>query len=252
MFSLNALAATPQFTSFTYQGKLSANGQPANGHFDMVFRLYDAESGGAPVGNAYMATQQTVVNGVFAIDLGFPGVPFDGQQYWIQATVGTQDLTPRQPVNSVPVAQYALTSPASDFADFYALMPPDNAATVGVGSDVQFPQDGPKSPNAAVTRTSDGTFQLRSIGTYQVMFQVSVNEPGQLVLTLNGTDLGETVVGRATGTSEIVGMALVQTTVVNSILSVRNPAGNSTALTITPLAGGTRPVSAHLVITRLN
>lgn len=29
------------------------------------------------------------------------------------------------------------------------------------------------------------------------------------------------------------------------------PVGNSAALTITPLAGGTRPVSAHLVITQI-
>ena len=29
------------------------------------------------------------------------------------------------------------------------------------------------------------------------------------------------------------------------------PAGNAAALTITPLAGGTRPVSAHLVITQI-
>jgi hypothetical protein len=74
---------------------------------------------------------------------------------------------------------------------------------------------------------------------------------GQLILTLNGADLAYTVAGRPTGTNQIVGMALVQTTVVNSILSVRNPAGNSTALTITPVAGGTRSVSAHQVITRL-
>jgi predicted Abi (CAAX) family protease len=78
-----------------------------------------------------------------------------------------------------------------------------------------------------------------------------VSEAGQLILTLNDADLAYTVVGRATGTSQIVGMALVQTTTVNSILTVRNPAGNATALTITPLAGGTRPISAHLVITRI-
>jgi len=72
---------------------------------------------------------------------------------------------------------------------------------------------------------------------------VSVDEAGQLILTLNGADLSYTVVGRATGTSKIVGMALVQTTVINSILTVRNPAGESTALTITPSAGGTWSVS---------
>ena len=84
-----------------------------------------------------------------------------------------------------------------------------------------------------------------------MLFQVSVDEAGQLLLTLDGVDLPYTVVGRATGTTQIVGMALVETTSINGVLTVRNPAGNSTALTITPLAGGTRPVSAHLVITRL-
>jgi hypothetical protein len=129
-------------------------------------------------------------------------------------------------------------------------MPPDNAATVGIGTDVSFPQDGPSSATA-IARTSASLFKLSAIGVYQVMFQVSVTEPGQLTLTLNGSDLAYTAVGRATGTSQIVGMSLVTTTVVNSLLSVRNPASNSTALTITPIAGGTRAVSAHLVITQI-
>ena len=136
------------------------------------------------------------------------------------------------------------------FADFFALMPGDNAATVGIGTDVSFPQNGPSSISA-ITRTGASAFNLSGVGTYQVMFQVSVNEPGQLNLTLNGADLPSTVVGRATGTTQIVGMSLVTTTVINSILTVRNPAANSTALTITPIAGGTRSVSAHLVITQV-
>ena len=129
-------------------------------------------------------------------------------------------------------------------------MPPDNAATVAPGTDVSFPQDGPSS-SLDITRTGPSSFNLALIGTYQILFQVSVDEAGQLILTLNGLDLEYTVVGRATGTSQIVGMAIVTTTSINSILTVRNPAGNSTALTITPFAGGTRPVSAHLVITQL-
>ena len=136
------------------------------------------------------------------------------------------------------------------FADFFALMPPDNAATVAPGTDVSFPQDGPTS-GTAIARTGPSTFNLLTIGTYQVLFQVSVDEAGQLILTLNGADLAYTVVGRATGTSQIVGLALVTTTAINLLLTVRNPAGESTALTITPLAGGTRPVSAHLVITQI-
>ena len=129
-------------------------------------------------------------------------------------------------------------------------MPPDNAETVEPGTDVSFPENGPIA-NTNIGRLSPSSFNLAPVGTYQILFQVSVTEAGQLILTLNGQDLDYTVVGRDTGTSQIVGMALVTTTDVNSVLTVRNPLGNAAALTITPLAGGTRPVSAHLVITQI-
>lgn len=35
-------------------------------------------------------------------------------------------------------------------------------------------------------------------------------------------------------------------------LWIRNPSGESTALTITPVSGGVNPVSAHIIITRLH
>ena len=101
---------------------------------------------------------------------------------------------------------------------------------------------------SSITRTGASTFQLSAIATYNVSFVVSVSEAGQLGLSLNGALLPYTVNGRATGTSQIVGQALVTTTVLNEILRVENPAGESTALTVTPLAGGTDPVSATLVI----
>ena len=103
------------------------------------------------------------------------------------------------------------------------------------------------SPEAALD-----TFVLPDIGTYRVAFFVSVSEAGQLQLSLNATALPYTVYGRATGTSQIAGEALVATTTTNSVLSVVNPSGNSTALTITPLAGGAQPVAASLIIEQLS
>ena len=129
-------------------------------------------------------------------------------------------------------------------------MPGDNADTVAAGTDVDFPQDGPNS-GTGISRASASAFTLADPGTYLVQFQVSVTEPGQLVLTLNGAELPYTVVGRATGTSQIVGIALVTTATENAVLTVRNPEGTANALTITPLAGGTEPVSAHLTILQL-
>lgn len=152
-----------------------------------------------------------------------------------------------------PIGETGPQGPAGTvlgYASFYALMPPDNADTVAPGTDVSFPQDGPNS-GADILRAGADSFTLVQPGVYQVLFQVSVTEAGQLLLTLNGADLAYTVAGRATGTSQIVGMAMVETTAANSLLTVRNPDGTADALTITPLAGGTRPVSAQLIITRL-
>lgn len=131
-------------------------------------------------------------------------------------------------------------------ADFYAIMPNDNVITIAPGTDVAFPQDGVNT-NTNVTRVSDYTFNVAEIGTYLVQFQVSVTEAGQLCLALNGVEEPFTVVGRATGTSQLVGNCLIKTVAENTIVSVRNPASETTALTITPIAGGTNPVSAHLV-----
>ena len=169
-----------------------------------------------------------------------------------QGPVGeTGPAGPQGPVGETgPAGPQGPAGGVLNYADFYALMPPDNAATVAPGTDVSFPQDGPTS-GAGITRSGPSAFTLAEIGTYQVLFQVSVTEAGQLILTLNGEDLAYTVAGRATGASQIVGMAIVETTVINSVLTVRNPEGTAESLTITPLAGGTRPVSAHLVITQI-
>lgn len=165
----------------------------------------------------------------------------------------TGSVGPTGPAGATgPTGPAGLTGPSgtTEFAQFYALMPPDNATTVAVGSAVDFPNDGPRSAGP-ISRTGDSTFELGEIGVYRVSFGVSVDEAGQLMLSLDGTELDYTVVGRATGTSQIVGESLVQTTSADSVLEVVNPTGNATALTITPFAGGAKPVSASLVIQRL-
>ena len=134
-------------------------------------------------------------------------------------------------------------------ADFYALMPDDNSATIATGTAVSFPQDGPII-GSNISRISGSVFNLAAVGIYLVSFNVSVTEAGQLVIVINSVEVPYTVVGRATGTSLISETCLIQTVSPNSTLSVHNPAGESTALTVTPLAGGANAVSAHLTITR--
>ena len=138
----------------------------------------------------------------------------------------------------------------SEYAEFFALAPPDNATTVPPGTSVSFPQDGPSS--GTIVRTGTSSITLPEVGIYRVSFSVPVMEAGQLIVVLDDMELAYTVVGRSTGTTTIGGESLVQTTVANSVLTIRNPPGNNNALTITPLAGGSRPVASTLIIEQLD
>lgn len=145
--------------------------------------------------------------------------------------------------------KWSLLGSITTFAEFYALMPGDNTATIAAGSPIQFPQNG--LSNGIITRINASQFNIPAVGIYLVDWQVSIAEAGQLILQLNGTDIPTSVVGRATGTNQISGHTMIMTTSPNSILQVVNPSGNPVALTINPTAGGTRAVTANLVITRI-
>ena len=136
------------------------------------------------------------------------------------------------------------------FADYYDLIAEGETVTVAPGANVDFSLAGAAGGNG-ITRTGAGTYLLSAVGSYLVLFEVGVEEAGQLVLTLNGAELPYTVAGVASTESQIVGMSIVTTTVANSTLTVQNPASDTTTLTLTPVAGGTMPVSAHLTIIRL-
>jgi hypothetical protein len=125
---------------------------------------------------------------------------------------------------------------------------PDYSIPVPVGSAVPFPQAGPT--NGAATAASSSTFNLPLAGDYEVKWQVSVTEAGQLQVALGGAGLPDTVVGRATGTNQIVGSTIITATA-GQVLSIINPPGNAAALTVTPDAGGNTPVTATLSIKKV-
>jgi hypothetical protein len=144
-------------------------------------------------------------------------------------------------------------------AQFYALGataegPTDNLFPVALGDPVLFPRDGPSVGDSIISRIDSGSFKLAAIGVYRVSYQVPVEEAGQLILSLDhgagDVDLAYTSAGRATGTSQITATVLVKTTVVNSILKLKN-SRSASALTITPLPGGSNPYAATLLIEAL-
>ena len=56
------------------------------------------------------------------------------------------------------------------------------------------------------------------------------------------------VFGRATDTTQIIGISLIETTTINSVVAIKNPSGNSTALTVVPLSGGTKSNVCNIII----
>ena len=128
-------------------------------------------------------------------------------------------------------------------ADFYA----NTSSSIAGNSDINFPNDGPIIGTSILRNSpSLSSFKLTNVGTYQVLFQVSVTGPAQLVLTLDNTPLTYTVVGTSVGSSQITGMALITTTNPGSILTVRN--NSSTEITIPANTGFT----SHIIITQIS
>jgi hypothetical protein len=108
-------AATALSTGFTYQGRLTDAGSPANAAYDFRFILYDSETGGGQVGTVIALKDDVqVVNGLFSVDLDFGASAFNGDARWLEIAVrpgsssGTYTvLSPRQPVSAAPYALYA-------------------------------------------------------------------------------------------------------------------------------------------------
>lgn len=109
-------AVTALGTGFTYQGRLTDAGSPANGSYDLRFILYDAETGGAQVGAILEKGEVGVVNGLFSTELDFGASAFTGDALWLEISVrpgtvtgagGYTVLSPRQPVSPAPYALYA-------------------------------------------------------------------------------------------------------------------------------------------------
>lgn len=96
--------STANDTTFTYQGVLNQNNNPANGSFNMEFSLWDAVSNGNQVGSTVMLNGVQVVEGNFTVDIDFGGAAFDNSDRWLEVVVNGVSLDPRNPITRVPYA----------------------------------------------------------------------------------------------------------------------------------------------------
>src|SRR5262245_51051844 len=121
---LMSQSAMAQTTAFTYQGKLSDNGIPANGSFDLQVMLFDTATVGTGVqqGTTQTLTNVTVSGGIFTvqIDFGVCASCFNGSARFLEIAVKPTSgstfttLVPRQLVNSTP---YSIKSQNAATAD---------------------------------------------------------------------------------------------------------------------------------------
>jgi hypothetical protein len=102
-----------QVNAFTYQGRLTESGNPANGSFDLRFILYTADIGGSQVGPVLTNSAVEVTSGLFTTTLDFGNGAFTSGARWLEIAARTNasgsftPLNPRQPVTPAPQALYA-------------------------------------------------------------------------------------------------------------------------------------------------
>ena len=110
----------PPESGFTYQGRLTDGGSPANDSYDLRFILYDAEVGGSQVGSTIAVEDLAVNDGLFTVVLDFGSAAFTGAARWLEVAVRPWDsggiyttLRPRQALTATPYALHALGAPWS-------------------------------------------------------------------------------------------------------------------------------------------
>jgi hypothetical protein len=108
--------ARAQGTAFTYQGRLSDGGLPANGSYDIKFTVENAFTGGGAVAGPVTNSATAVSNGLFIVTLDFGSGVFTGASRWLEIAARSNGigsfvvLAPRQAVLPAPYAIFANTA----------------------------------------------------------------------------------------------------------------------------------------------
>jgi hypothetical protein len=123
-FALLTLGQTvnAQTTAFNYQGRLTDGGNPANGSFQMQFKLFDSLGGAGQVGSTIADVPVTVNQGTFAVKLDFGANALSGANRWLEIAVRHNSgesyvtLAPREQIASSPYAVRTLSAASADNA----------------------------------------------------------------------------------------------------------------------------------------
>src|SRR5262249_50376206 len=111
--AVSSLFAAPLGSMFSYQGRLTDDGAPATGSYDLQFTLFGAQSGGAALAGPLTVEDTPVTNGLFTVSLDFGATAFNGDARWLEigvrpgaSTGNFTTLSPRQPLLPAPYALF--------------------------------------------------------------------------------------------------------------------------------------------------
>ena len=117
-----SVATLAQTTAFNYQGRLTEGGNPANGAFQMQFKLFDSLGGAGQVGSTLNDVPVTATQGTFAVKLDFGANALSGANRWLEISVRHNSgesyttLAPREQIASSPYAVRTLSAASADNA----------------------------------------------------------------------------------------------------------------------------------------
>jgi len=218
-----------QTTEFTYQGSLKDGASPANGNYDLEFRLFNLASGGSQQGTTVQRLNVAVADGIFTVTVDFGVATLPGADRFLNIAVRTAGggafttLTPRQPLASTP---YAIRSLNAASADTVVNIPSGSGNYIQNGASVQATSNFNISGNGTASGTLSGgvvnaTTQyniganriLSNAGTFNLFAGVGAGS--------SNSGNGNTFVGSLAGLSNTTGIS-------NTFFGARSGQNNTT------------------------
>ena len=232
--ALAADAALAQGTGFNFQGRLNDGTNPANGRYDLQFRLYDAITGGNQIGTIVSRPNTTLINGVFSVGLDFGATAFNSpNSIFIEIGIrpnGSPNaftiLGPRQQLTVVPFAVRAASA--------------TNADTAALATNAQHSVDAQFAVNATNAGTATNSLSLGGVAPVG-WARLNVPNTGDLVTTGRLQITGDaTQLGTANGFVKAMAYVSANGTIIRCYNGITGTSTGTCGFTVTTfIPGGT-------------
>ncbi|MFN0130175.1 MAG: hypothetical protein ACKV19_26210 [Verrucomicrobiales bacterium] len=176
-----------------YQGRLTEEGAPANGSYEMQFKLFDTPDVGTGTqqGRTIEVLDVAANDGVFSVLLDFESAVFDGSPRFLEIAVKNAGdfsaLSPRQAITPVPYAIHSFSATAGGIQS-------NASGNVAIGTSM-FPPDVRLHVDGITRFTTGGSGGFLQIGTPGGETGLSIIGSNRADLRFNGDTLALAAAG---------------------------------------------------------